>query len=55
VGEAARKDDDVHPAQIAVAVPEELGLAAGAGDGLHRVVLAVGAREHHHADAVSQR
>ena len=55
VGEPAGQHDHVDAVQRPVAVPHQLGRAAKALDRCDYVVLTVGAREQHHADATSQR
>src|SRR5690606_28739757 len=50
VGEAPGEDDGVHLVEVAVGVPDELGLAAEVPDGLDDVELAVGPREGDDAD-----
>jgi hypothetical protein len=50
VGEPARQDDGVDPADAGIAVPQEAGLAAQAAHGLGHVELAVGAGEYDDAD-----
>jgi hypothetical protein len=50
VGEAARQDDGVDPADAGIAVPQQAGLPAQAAYGLGHVELAVGAGEDDDAD-----
>ncbi len=45
MGEATREDDTIELAQVGLAVPHQLGVGAEQPEGVHDVVLAVGAGE----------
>jgi hypothetical protein len=50
MGEASGEDDDIDVRKGGRPVPQDVGVAAELADRFDDVVLAVGAREQHHAD-----